>query len=98
MFNRWSGLMLIVGALGGYAAAAPGAGAQSGEAPLAIGDRVVFRLDSAAEATGSRDFTCIVGTLQGAWVRCDSADPFRPRAGEIWYKLDAVLRIQKQPR
>jgi hypothetical protein len=98
MFNRWSAVMLVAGALAGYAVAAPATGAQSQDVPFAIGDRVSLRLDSDAEATGVRDFTCVVGTLQGRWVRCDSTDPFRPRGGEVWYSLESVLRIQKPAR
>ena len=98
MFNRWSVLVLLVGAFVGYAVGAPATGAQSSDVPFGPGDRVTLRLLSEAENSGSRDFTCQVGTLQGRWVRCDSTDPFRPRTGELWYSLDSVLRVQKSPR
>jgi hypothetical protein len=98
MLNRWSAVMLVVGAVAGYAFGAPPAGAQSADVPFGPGDRVSLRLQSDAEGIGSRDFTCVVGTLQGRWVRCDSTDPFRPRTGEVWYSLESVLRIQKTPR
>jgi hypothetical protein len=98
MFNRWSMLMLIVGAAIGYGVAAPPAGAQAEPVPFAVGDRVTLRLEAYAEDGGSRTFSCAVGQIQGNWVRCDSTDPFRPRQSESWYSIKALLHVQKTPR
>ncbi len=98
MLNRWSALMLVVGAVIGYAVAAPPSGAQGESLPFNPGDRVTLVFDSSATESHSRSLTCAVAVIQGTWVRCDSTDPFRSPRAENWYSLRSLVQVRKDAR
>jgi hypothetical protein len=98
MLNKWSALTLVVGAVIGYAVAAPPAGAQGDIVPFTVGDRVVLRIDASSETPADRSFSCTVGAVQANWVRCDSADPFRSQRSENWINVRSLVQIRKEAR
>jgi hypothetical protein len=97
MVNRWSVLMLVIGAAAGYAAASPSARAQTEPVPFAIGEKVTLRYQHSAEDVG-RDYPCLVAALQGTWVRCESTDRFKTPNYETWRSLESLVQVTRYPK
>src|SRR5688572_13143052 len=98
MWNRWSVLMLIVGALAGYSVATPSLQAQSDPSPIAVGETVTlwYGKDAAVPGFGS-SFQCTVAEIRGPYVKCGP----RNRLGAIdrperWVTLKYVVQITKR--
>lgn len=93
MFNRWSALFLFAGTVLGYAVAGSSVAAQPQSQPFAVGDHVTLRYEN------DRSFTCVIGELQGIYVRCDSSRVStsigRGPTPEHWLSLRSVLSVEK---
>ena len=101
MFNRWSLLVLVVGALAGYTLGGPSVQAQTEPVPFTVGDTVTlwFREGASQPSFGS-SVDCTVAEILGGYVRCGP----RTRVGggsdreERWFALKYVLQITRRER
>jgi hypothetical protein len=98
MWNRWSLLMVILGALGGYAVASPSVTAQSEALPFAVGETVTlwYGEGTSTPAIGT-SVECTVAEVRGSYVKCT---PRSRIAGsdraERWLTLKYVVQITKR--
>ncbi len=102
MLNRVSALWLVLGAIGGYAAAGPSVRAQPGviAVPPTVntGNTVTLIIDSNAYGDRSTSVPCTVAEIQGPWIRCKAADAFQDEREQRWYSLTHVFQITKHEK
>jgi hypothetical protein len=99
MLNRWSVLVLVVGALAGYTVAGSSAQAQSEPLPFAVGDTITLHYGNDADRNGIESGTeCTVAEIRGMYVKCGR----RSRVGggsdrlERWLTLKYVVQITRR--
>jgi hypothetical protein len=96
MVNRWSGVLLIVGALAGYAISGTTLRAQDGSLPFAIGDTVTLRFGAPWSAEWTHFVVCEVNDIRGTYVKCAAPASARPRRPEAWHNMQSVAMVEKQ--
>ncbi len=92
----------MVGAICGYAAAAPSVGAQNPSATriasvVNVGDDLSLRFERGTYNEGSYSLRCTVADVQGIWIQC-AGDRFATQREENWYNLDRVIHISKREK
>jgi hypothetical protein len=98
MWNRWSLLLVVVGAIAGYSVAGPAVQAQVEALPIAVGETVTLWYGKGAEVPGlGSSVQCTVAEIRGAYVKCGPRD----RIGSInrterWVTLKYVVQITKR--
>jgi hypothetical protein len=98
MWNRWSLLVLGVGALTGYAVGGPSLRAQDAPLPFTVGETVTlwYSQDASIPSFG-QSVQCTVAEIRGTYVKCGP----RSRIGggtdrsERWLTLKYVVQITK---
>lgn len=98
MWNRWSLLLIMAGALAGYALAAPSLRAQDAPLPFTVGETVTlwYRQDASIPSFGT-SVPCTVAEIRGSYVRCGA----RTRIGsgdrtERWLTMKYVVQVTKR--
>jgi hypothetical protein len=107
MINRWSPGVLVVlvvltmGLLAGYTAAASATQTQTETLPFAVGDTVTLGyLKDASQPSFGTSFECAVTEIRGVYVKCGPrrlAGGISDR-GERWLSLRYVVEITKPER
>ncbi len=100
MLNRWSVLVLVVGALAGYTVAGSSAQAQSEPLPFAVGDTVTlwYGNNTASPEVGT-SVECLVGEIRGTYVKCSPRSRVAGRDSfERWFTLKYVVQITRRGR
>ena len=98
MMNRWSVLLLIVGAIAGYVISGTSVAAQTDPLPVAVGETITLRYSTDAHHSGDHRWVeCSVVEIRGVYVKC--APPAQRRVGAptvvLWRNLQTVAIIQK---
>ena len=96
MWNRWSLLMVILGALGGYAVASPSVTAQSEALPFAVGETVTLWYREGTSTFGA-SVECTVAEIRGSYVKCTARSRIAGSdRAERWLTLKYVVQITKR--
>ena len=99
MLRRWSLLlMLVAGAVAGYAFGGRSLQAQANDLPLAVGDTVTlwYAKDGGSPASGT-SVQCTVVEIRGGYVRCGPRDRLASSGrNERWLTLKYVVEITKR--
>jgi hypothetical protein len=97
MWNRTTILLLVVGAVGGYAVRGTNAPLRAQSlpqgAPMAVGDSVILRYQALGPDVVPFTETCEVLELRGPFVRCAPAK--ESRSVEEWRNLRFVVSVGK---
>jgi hypothetical protein len=97
MVTRTSVLLLLVGAVVGYAFGSPSARAQASSVyPIAEGDSITITYDRHSQAATTY-VNCKVTGFVGNYVRCASNETVMNR-DEEWWSLDSAAKIVKRSR
>jgi hypothetical protein len=99
MLNRWSLLMLTLGALVGYTFTNTSVQAQADALPFAVGETVTlwYGKDTSTPSYGT-SVECAVAEIRGAYVRCGPRNRVGGGSdrGERWFTLKYVVLIAKR--
>ena len=96
MFNRFSALALVLGAIAGYVLTGTSATAQSDPPPFAIGDNVTLHYET---TMAESQVPCLVADIRGSYVKCENrAQRFTSDPVENWRNMRFVVHMRKQQK
>ena len=103
MFNRMSALWLVLGVVGGYAAAGPSVKAQTAPASpvppfVNPGDDVTLQFERGTYTEAIHSVRCAVVTIEGIWIKCAPAERFGAQREQKWLNLQRVVQITKREK
>jgi hypothetical protein len=91
-------LLVVIGALAGYAVASPALKAQEEPLPFAVGDTVTFYYAQHASVPSfGTSIQCTVAEIRGNYVRCGARTRIAGAdRAERWLTLKYVVQITKR--
>jgi hypothetical protein len=97
MLSRWSVVLLVVGAVAGYAVAGPAVrGEAQGGRPFDTGDQLTIRYERLPQENVGRSVDCKVLDVIDDYVRC--APENASDRTEVWYSVRSVVQILRHRR